>query len=196
MDKRSRRIALVAGILGVMLMVTVLGVGFYGLVVGWKQETKPGDEGRVVTVEDFATFFELNLKPEGDGLQFYRTGYIDDSYSIDYEYTAPDESFFVSSTLMHEPESGDAKTAYAGATLSMGATLSLFGEDLEIDQDEHLLDAVADDGDVRWVMAEGERIGVAAVARRDSEVLIFVQTGYGFSDDALLELLATSTEMF
>lgn len=184
---------IVGGIVAGLALLGVATVVLAGLIVGKQVDLEPGDRDRVVTAQHFSEMFELGLEiyPQGEVLE--RRSYIDGSWDLDYEYTSPDESFYISTSISNSNDEGEAKSVYTGVSVGLGVGLAAFGEGVTTQEVPGLI-ARGDAREAGWVMYEGERTGVYALIRQGPHVVTFLMAGYRIEPEDVRLLLAPTLD--
>ena len=174
-------------VLAVCLGVAALGVGLYGIVVGFQTEAQPGDHDRVVTAEDFG--FEVDVSAE----VLTRTRYIDGTLSIDYEYDLSDDGLYVS--CFHDREHTDrgAREVYLGQVAAGGTLMEAFSDDVSV-VDSSLTLGWGDQSNVETILFEGVEAGYKIDARQGKHVFNVIIMGVVFEPGELEQRLGEALE--
>jgi hypothetical protein len=176
----------------IVTLVVVAALGglavLFGLLAGVEAEAEPGDRERVITAQDFSDHFELDLAINPARESLTRQKYLDGSYSVDYEYTSPDETFYLSTSIAHERSAKDARAVYTGTTVSLDVVFKTLGDGVEPDEVPGLVTR-GDDSEAGWLNFEGHRTGAYAVVLVDDEVLTFMMAGFELEPEGVRALL-------
>lgn len=181
----GKKIGLIVGLSAAGLVLVALMIG---LMFGWSSEPEPGDEQLVVTTEELVEHFGLELYIDPEAVTFERNRYVDGTYSIDYEYEAPDGTFYTSTSIAYEHSEQNAKNVFTGASLGFTVAFDATAEGVERQPTEGI--AQGDRHETGLIVSQGQSIGAYAVVQMDETVFTFTVTGFGISAQDAHDLLA------
>lgn len=174
-------------VLAACLGVVAMGVGLYGIVVGFQTEAEPGDRDRVVSAADFG--FEADAAAE----VLSRTRYIDGTLSIDYEYDLSDDGLYISCFHDREHTERSAREVYVGQIAAGGMLIEAFSDDVTV-VDSSLTLGWGDQSSVEMIEVEGVEAGYKIDARKGKHVFNVIIMGVVFEPGELEEFLGVALE--
>ncbi len=182
----GRRKTVLAVVIGVSVSVVgllVMIVGF-ALVYGFSAqelEITKEVEASVLTIDDAAEWFELDIKPE---LEEWSTDlYFDRSAQVYYYYNDEEESIYLNCNLTYEPKRSDALMSYQIEWGGLKLTNRIGpGEPITLEERSEMFQW-GDASRFAFQLYEEERYGMAFVTRKGGKVFFLDCWGMVLEDE-------------
>lgn len=193
---------------GVLIAVGAIGCGvvlFGGLIVGLtmlflftaeEMELSEGEKACIVTIDDVAEWFELEIDRDNESWDNER--YFDNSVQIYYSYyDVIDEEVQISCNLTIERKTSDARMMYNMEWGGMKVTNRLLGEDsIELEMANEVFEW-GDESKFAFQTVDDERFGFAFVGRKGLKVFFLDCWGVVLEDpEEIREFLTPHLEQY